>query len=46
MSFDVVTLRGEPAIRAIGEIVAGDASKLEAVFTPKAMHSLGYFAHA
>ena len=33
----------EPAIRASGEIVAGDAGRLRAVFTPKARHSYGYY---
>ena len=43
MSFDVVMMGGEPAIRASGEIIAGDSARLRSVFTPKAKHSLGYY---
>lgn len=43
MTFDVVTMNGEPAIHARGEIVAGDAARLRAVLTPKAKHSYGYY---
>lgn len=44
MSFEVVTMRGEPAILARGEIVRGDAARLQAVFKPSARHSYGYYA--
>lgn len=44
MTFEVVMMRDEPAIRASGEIIAGDASRLKAVLTPKARHSYGYYA--
>lgn len=43
MTFDVAPMNGEPAIRARGEIVAGDAARLRAVLTPKAKHSYGYY---
>lgn len=43
MTFDVVTMNGEPAIHAHGEIVAGDAARLRAVLTSKAKHSYGYY---
>lgn len=43
MTFDVVVMKGEPAILARGEIVAGDAARLEAVLTSKAKHSYGYY---
>ena len=43
MTFDVVVMNGEPAIRARGEIVPGDAARLKAVLTPKAKHSYGYY---
>lgn len=44
MSFDVVIVSGQPAIRASGEIVEGDSTRLLAAFTPKAKHSSGYYA--
>lgn len=44
MTFEVVMMRDEPAIRARGEIVAGDADRLTTVLTPKAKHSFGYYA--
>jgi hypothetical protein len=43
MTFDVVSMKGEPAIRGRGEIVAGDATRLRAVLTPNAKHSYGYY---
>lgn len=44
MTFEVVVMNDEPAIRARGEIVAGDGNRLRAVLTPKAKHSYGYYA--
>ena len=44
MTFEVVMMRDEPAIRAKGEIVPGDGDRLRAVLTPKAKHSHGYYA--
>ena len=44
MTFEVMMMRDEPAIRARGEIVSGDADRLRAVLTPKARHSFGYYA--
>lgn len=43
MTFDVVSMKGEPAIIARGEIVAGDAARLRAVLIPKSKHSYGYY---
>jgi hypothetical protein len=43
MTFEVINIRGEPAIRATGEIVPGDADRLTAVLGPNARHPLGYF---
>ena len=43
MTFDVVLMNGEPAIRARGVIVDGDAARLRATLTPKAKHSYGYY---
>lgn len=43
MTFDVVTMKGEPAIRGRGEIVTGDATRLKGVLTPNAKHSYGYY---
>ncbi|PUE30416.1 hypothetical protein B9Z39_02590 [Limnohabitans sp. JirII-29] len=43
MTFEVVMLNEEPAIRARGEIILGDATRLKAVLTPRAKHSYGYF---
>ncbi len=43
MTFDVVAMKGEPAIRGRGEIVAGDATRLKGVLTPNAKHSYGYY---
>ena len=44
MTFEVVTMTGEPAILGHGDIVAGDAKRLRAVLNPAAKHSAGYFA--
>lgn len=44
MSFDVVMMKGEPAIKAQGVIVSGDAQRLKKVLTPDAKHSMGYYA--
>ena len=43
MTFDVEAMKGEPAIRGRGEIVAGDASRLKDVLTSNAKHSYGYY---
>ncbi len=43
MSFEVVMMRGEPAIRATGEIVAGDAERLHTAMMSSSKHSLGYY---
>lgn len=44
MTFDVMTVKGEPAIFGHGEITAGDATRLRSVLTPKAKHSYGYYS--
>jgi hypothetical protein len=44
MTFQVEILRGEPTIRATGEIIAGDVERLQAVLRPQARHSYGYYA--
>ena len=44
MTFEVVMLRAEPAIKATGEILQGDAERLKAVLVPMAKHSYGYYA--
>lgn len=44
MTIELDTMKGEPAILARGEIVPGDAKRLKAVLTSKAMHSSGYYA--
>jgi hypothetical protein len=46
MTFEVVLLKGEPAIIAQGIIVAGDAGRLKRVLKKENRHSLGYFAMA
>jgi len=43
MTFEVVTMNGEPAIRGTGEIIAGDALRLKSVLIPRAKHSYGYY---
>ena len=43
MTFDVVAMKGEPALRGRGEIVAGDASRFKDVLTSNAKHSYGYY---
>lgn len=44
MTFEVVNMKGEPAILGSGEVIAGDAARLKIALTPKARHSLGYYA--
>lgn len=46
MTFEVVNVGGEPAIIGDGEVVEGDAKRLDAVLTDDARHSAGYFALA
>ena len=43
MTFEVVAMNGEPAIRGSGEILRGDAARLKSVLTSKAKHSYGYY---
>ncbi|MBK5304343.1 MULTISPECIES: COG3904 family protein [Gammaproteobacteria] len=43
MTFDVVAMKGEPAILGRGGIVAGDATRFKAALTPNAKHSYGYY---